>query len=738
MPPYFPKSSGAAARLGAGVTTQAMELIANRYTAENPPLPYRFHPFDKRGFMQHADGRYDLNLEDKLPEAKNGDYAYVYGMVWRASEEQMIISLNCYGPTVLYINGEQVFKSDIVQEVNQGISKAVEISLKPGWNGIWLCLRKAVTGFGCLFGSSESKWFPLDIMAPFKEREGWAGWVYSGPVPSGSPAADADIPGVEASELSAGFKWLPHREWTEEEAGLMQMERIFGSSTSSRAYAWTCVMSRIGAVECAARGRTAGGIRIWADEKLVYQQEAQGEFAFPLSLGAGRTGLVVEAEASAAGWGFTLELDDPELQSASPAADGSAAESIRFIPPFPAEGDPGNWYYMGPFNEAPEGLPEAVSRSDAFFGYEEEFLFWRADLPHTWLRPYASNPLYGKWNYPLGVTLYGLLQAGRLLSRKDITAYAVSHISTCVRFYEYALADKRFYGYPSLNNQLVEMNMLDDCGSFGSAMLEAVMENGEAEYRAVAGRIARYMSQEQERTAEGAFYRDRKGTFNENTMWADDLYMSTPFLVRYSRLSGNSEYLDDAARQFLHFKAHLYMPEERVMSHVYDFKYGMQTGIPWGRGNGWVLFSLSELLEALPLDHVNRPQLISFFRELCAGYAALQGVNGLWHQVLTHPDSYEEASCTAMFIYAIARGVRLGWLEEPAKYRSCALRGWDALLEACIDSGGNVHGVCRGSRYAFTPDYYKQELLWVTNDTHGIGIVLLAGAEVHKLTQMKA
>jgi len=36
--------------------------------------------------------------------------------------------------------------------------------------------------------------------------------------------------------------------------------------------------------------------------------------------------------------------------------------------------------------------------------------------------------------------------------------------------------------------------------------------------------------------------------------------------------------------------------------------------------------------------------------------------------------------------------------------------------------------VGRNSR--FTPEYYKQELLWNLNDTHGIGIVLLAGIEV--------
>ncbi len=38
-------------------------------------------------------------------------------------------------------------------------------------------------------------------------------------------------------------------------------------------------------------------------------------------------------------------------------------------------------------------------------------------------------------------------------------------------------------------------------------------------------------------------------------------------------------------------------------------------------------------------------------------------------------------------------------------------------------------GICRGSSYSFTTEYYKEELLWIINAPHGIGIVLLAGIE---------
>lgn len=108
---------------------------------------------------------------------------------------------------------------------------------------------------------------------------------------------------------------------------------------------------------------------------------------------------------------------------------------------------------------------------------------------------------------------------------------------------------------------------------------------------------------------------------------------------------------------------------------------------------------------------------------------ALQGKNGLWHQVLDRPDSYEETSCTSMFVYAFARGIRQGWLKGEDAYIQAVRRGWEGLTRISIDNKGNIYGVYRGSGYSFSPLYYKDELGWILNDTHGTGIVMLAGVE---------
>ena len=142
------------------------------------------------------------------------------------------------------------------------------------------------------------------------------------------------------------------------------------------------------------------------------------------------------------------------------------------------------------------------SESDA----ADDKTYWRLDRPDTWIRPYYENAMlsnkwtvgnvtnYARWDYPLGVTIYGLLQAGRLLERSDITEYALDHVQSCTDMFEYSLWDREQYGFPAINQQLVMMKMLDNCGSFGSAMLEAYQEDRDPGFLPIAQRIADFIS----------------------------------------------------------------------------------------------------------------------------------------------------------------------------------------------------------------------------------------------------
>ena len=708
MSQYFDRDESIYNWVGENIP-RVLEIIANRYIGQNPPEPFTFRTFSRRGFLQRADGRYDMNLQQKYPEARLGQFAYVYGMLWSESERSFDMLISSYSPTSMFVNGKLVYRSLLAHETDVENVKTMTVQVSKGWNGFFIKTCKTAAGFGCVFGTARIRSYPLHFTSPFAERAGQAGWIYS-QLTDQDIYAQVNPPDPKGTEQATGLAWFPETRWNTAALNQKSCARIFGVRPGKVAYGWSCLdIATSSPQQCELQAVTAGPTRILMDGREVFNGGQAATAELELTLSPGKHDVLVETVCSSDDWGWAISGD-----------------KCTFRQPYPVKGSDDAWLYLGPFDAPLPYAPAEIQTLYTLFENNGSQVYWRVDLPDTWVRPYVENEQFGKWNYPLGVTLYGLLQTARLLGRRDVIDYVIRHINECVRTYSYSLYDRQQYGFQSINHQLVELGCLDDCGSFGAATLETYKETRDQAYRAVADVIAEYIHTKQHRTEDGAFYRLQ-------TMWADDLYMSTPFLGRYYKLTGQQEYIDDAARQFLLFKKYLFLPQYKIMSHIYDFKHNMPTGIPWGRGNGWVLFSLSEILEMLPPDHPDRSALLQFFNELCEGYLALQGENGLWHQVLTDPTAYEETSCTAMFAYAFARGVRLGWLEEPDRYVGAVYRAWQGLTQISVDRYGNVHGVCRGSSYAFTPDYYKYELLWLTNDTHGIGIVLLAGVETLKL-----
>ncbi|MGN1098612.1 MAG: glycoside hydrolase family 105 protein [Clostridia bacterium] len=392
-----------------------------------------------------------------------------------------------------------------------------------------------------------------------------------------------------------------------------------------------------------------------------------------------------------------------------------------YVNPFGIEGF-GPWLGLYPLRENHENVMD--------FTHTVENTYWRFRYKDLWLRPYYGKGNFGRWSYPLGVTLYGLLRIGQLLKDESITDYVKAHVERCTETFDYALWDKENHGgAASLHNLLCSIDSLDDCGSFGALAEEAKLSLNAENTEKISDFISDYIENSQPRIENGAFFRKNQlHSFHNDTMWLDDLYMSVPFLCRRYVLTGKEKYIDDAANQFLQYKKLLYIEEERLMSHVFDFRHGLRNNVPWGRGNGWTVFSLSELLEVMSERHKNRSELEKFFSELCYGYAMRQSEDGRWHQVLNEPDSYLETSCTAMFACAFMRGWRMGLLD--GSFAEKAKKAVASILTNCVDGVGNVYGVCRGSEFAFSSDYYKYDLLPRTNDTHGIGIVLLAIYEV--------
>lgn len=699
---------------------RTLDAIMRRYRGQNPPHLPSYRPYQRRGIMRGKDYRYEADFNREFPNAPEGAFVYAWARIWSDAKAELKYDVSCHCPTVVYHERECIFRSTIFEERYPASRHSLLIPVHPGWNHVVMRFKKTRGGFGGVFGTWLGK-LPYYFLMPTAERAGQEGWLFT------APQAEelATIPGAGSTEADAGVTWYPVSEWSKQDRALGQCHRIFGLVQGACAIGWTRgAFLRPERGEYLLSGECRAPITVTIADEVVLSTRKPGKFSARVRVAFGVQDVMVRAECRGQDWGFELRLQDGSVP-------------VAFSSPCQLQGPPNPWIFLGPLAGDQEfELPRLRDLNKITAGLKGE-VYWRLDAPDTWVRPYNDNPLYGRWNYPLGVTLYGLLQSARTLGSEETQRYIVDHIQFCCDIFDYAMWDRQQYGgATNVHHLLTSIDSLDDCGSFGSCVLEVAKYFELRGAREISDYVADYITNQQVRLPDGTFFRkDLMHSFHEETLWADDLYMSVPFLCRYYQLTGEARYVDDAARQFLGFKELLYLPQLKLMSHVYDFERKMPTGVPWGRGNGWVIFSLSELLAVLPADHALRAALLAMFRDLCAGYLAQQDANGMWHQVLNEHDSYPETSCTSMFAYAFARGVQYGWLEKPEAYIRAVFKAWEALNRTSIDRQGNVHGVCRGSEFSFTSDYYKKDLLWNLNDTHGIGIVLLAGVEVMRLTK---
>jgi rhamnogalacturonyl hydrolase YesR len=269
---------------------------------------------------------------------------------------------------------------------------------------------------------------------------------------------------------------------------------------------------------------------------------------------------------------------------------------------------------------------------------------------------------------------------------------------------------------------------LDDSGSMCAAMIKADRA-GITRLRPWIDNYANWVSTRQFRLPDGTFARNNP---MPNSVWLDDLYMSVPCLAQMGKLTGDRRYFDDAAKQILQFHPRMFVPEKNLWMHGWIQEMSPHPAFHWGRANGWAFMATAELLSVLPKDHPDRTRLLDIFKSHAAGLRRVQAPSGLWHQLLDRPDSYEETSSSAMFVFAMARGINLGWLSRTT-YAPVVLRGWNGLTTK-VNSLGQVEGTCIGTGLGWDDTFYLNRPTDV-NATLGYGPVFLAGAEMIYLLQ---
>jgi unsaturated rhamnogalacturonyl hydrolase len=249
----------------------------------------------------------------------------------------------------------------------------------------------------------------------------------------------------------------------------------------------------------------------------------------------------------------------------------------------------------------------------------------------------------------------------------------------------------------------------------------------------------------QPRTSEGGFWHKK---IYPSQMWLDGLYMSEPFYAEYAAFTHDDTAFNDIAQQFVLMEEHSRDQKTGLLYHGWDESRQQKWADPgtghspnfWGRAMGWYGMALVDVLDYFPNDHPKRKELLAILNRYAVAIAKVQDQRtGLWWDILNMPGkdkNYPEASASSMFVYTLAKGVRMGYLR--ASYSSVANKGYKGLVKTFIKTENgttNLYGTVSVSGLGGNPyrdgsyNYYVSEKV-VKNDPKGIGAFILASNEI--------
>ena len=351
----------------------------------------------------------------------------------------------------------------------------------------------------------------------------------------------------------------------------------------------------------------------------------------------------------------------------------------------------------------------------------------------------ARRPrIYSDWDYVTGVMMKGFEGVWKMTGDEKYDQYIVQTVDSVISE-NGAIADY----------EMDEFN-IDEVNE-GRALLFLYQQTKNEKYKIAADTLRSQLSKHP-RTSEGGFWHKKKYPYQ---MWLDGLYMGSPFYAEYTRLFGPAEAFDDIVNQFVLMETHARDPETGLLYHGWDEKKEQEWADPetglsqcfWGRGTGWYAMALVDVLDYLPQDHPGRQTLIGILQRLVPAVLSVQDdASGVWRQVLNMPgetDNYLEASASSMFVYALAKGVRSGYLDRTIT--PSVEKAYHGLLAAFItenpDGTLNLNGICKTAGLGYgrdgSYDYYVHREEVVSNDGKGVGPFILACVEMDLLETMK-
>ena len=276
----------------------------------------------------------------------------------------------------------------------------------------------------------------------------------------------------------------------------------------------------------------------------------------------------------------------------------------------------------------------------------------------------------------------------------------------------------------------VRLNSLDNIMA-GNVLVALYEITGDARYRTAATQVRKAFDT-YPRNPDGSFWHNPRLT---GEMWVDGVFMGQIFLIRYGKSIADSQYcFDEATRQITLFARHAHKGDSGLYFHAWahrpdlamvvpdrkipwaDAKTGLSSEV-WGEGLGWYALVVVETLAVLPPGHPRRAEVLEIYTRLAGALKRTQDQkSGGWFDVVDKGDSpgnWIDSSASAMFTYALQRGIDLG-LHTPGDYGQVVRRGYQAITgnakineQGLLDLYSACDGVCVQATYADYVNYKK-------------------------------
>ena len=356
-------------------------------------------------------------------------------------------------------------------------------------------------------------------------------------------------------------------------------------------------------------------------------------------------------------------------------------------------------------------------------------------VPESYMLDFSKKP---KWSYVMGIELESILDTYLAYEDNSLLDYCKAYPAKMIA------KDGTVTGY-----KYEDFN-LDNIRTARFIYRMYQLDPQEGELKALKTMYKQLLKQP--RTKEGVWW--HKAIY-ANQVWLDGIFMGLPYYTMAApQLAKKPKKIyDDALMQITRTFNRTYDEKTDLWKHAWDETHTMfwankETGLSqhtWARALGWFTMAMIEVLDVLPEDHAQRPELIKMFNKAMSSVVKYQDKkSGVWYDVLDvkDPKNYLESTASSMFAYCLLKGNRLGYLND--SFKKAGLKAYDGILKNFIrvnaDKTISLTRCCSvsGLGPAKNPkrdgsfNYYMSEPIR-DNDAKGVGPFIWASLEMERM-----